>query len=61
MVCEICQSPDVAVVAWFPGDSEMVRVLLCAPCDRRNRPDAFPPTPPAYVHPDSNGAFISWD
>lgn len=58
MKCEVCQSPDVSVIAHMSGG---VKWLLCAPCDRAARPDDFPATPPAYVHPDSNGAFISWD
>ena len=39
MVCEICQSPDIAVVAHMSGG---VKMVLCAPCDRACRPDDFP-------------------
>jgi hypothetical protein len=61
MKCSICESPNVAVIAHTLGDNGIVDHLLCAKCDEYCRPDSFVATPPAYVRPDSNGAFISWD
>lgn len=50
MKCEVCQSPDVSVVAHMSGG---VKWLLCAPCDRACRPDDFPVE-------EWRGAYETW-
>ena len=39
--CSICESLDIAVMAYTWGDNGKVGHILCEPCDRYCRPDSY--------------------